>query len=106
MEVDNMMSYNFHLGMITNNLAALLDSFYSSHIHTNRRIELKCSSTSSNFRITEHNTNLLTKLVDKYNGTIRTVDYTCKLSHRFRHKTGMQTNLLVIHISLNLCLRN
>ena len=42
----------------------------SSYVKTNGRIELKGASTSGRLRVSEHNADLLTELVDKDHDTV------------------------------------
>ena len=92
--------------MVTNHLSALLQSLSSADIHTDRWIELQCPSTRCCLRITEHNANLLTQLVDKDYNTVWFTDNRCQLSECLWHQSCLQTYMCITHITLNLLLRN
>ena len=46
--------------------SALSERINSSYVKSYGSIELKCTTTCCNLRVTEHNSNLLSKLIDKY----------------------------------------
>lgn len=67
------------LGMVADHLTALLESLSPSDIHTDRCIELKGTSTCGGLRITKHNADFLTKLVDKDDHAVGSADRCSKL---------------------------
>ena len=66
----NLVLHNLDADTVSNHFAALLRRLNPADIHADRRIELECPSTGRNLRVSEHDTNLLTQLVDKDNDTI------------------------------------
>ena len=62
--------YDFDTGMVTNDFSCLLELFYTAHVQTDRRIKLKCTATGRRLRISKHNTNFFTELVDKDYNTV------------------------------------
>ena len=66
----NLVLHNLDADTVSNHFAALLQRLNPADIHADRRIELECPSTGRNLRVSEHDTNLLTQLVDKNNDTI------------------------------------
>ena len=61
----NLILYNFDAGMVTYHLSALLQCLCTAYIQTDGSLELQRASTGSRLRITEHNSNLFTQLIDK-----------------------------------------
>ena len=73
--------------MVTNNFTTLLKRLNTSHIKSYRRIELQSTSTGRCLRVTKHNANLLTKLVDEDNNTVGLRDNTRQLTKSLRHQS-------------------
>ena len=67
---------------VTYDLTALSERINSSYVKSYGSIELKCTTTCCNLRVTEHNSNLLSELIDKYDNTVGLADNSSELSER------------------------
>jgi len=92
--------------MITNHLTCLLQGFHTTNIQSYGGIEFQCTSSGRSLRISEHNSNFLTKLVDKDNYAICFINNTSQFTKCLTHQTCLHTNMTVSHISIDLCFRN
>ena len=101
----NLIFHYFDTGTVTDDLTALLQCLNSSDIQSYRRIELQCPSTGGGLRVTEHDTYLLTKLVDKNNSTVGFADHSSQLTQCLGHQSRLQTHMAVSHIPVDLRLR-
>ena len=63
-------------------LIAGFDRSCPADIQADRRIELQCIPPRRRFRITEHDTDLHTDLIDEYDGCIVFINAACELSQR------------------------
>ena len=77
--------HNFDLGSITDRLTILFDLLPTSDFQTNGGIIFQCTATGRCLRITEHDTNFLTQLVDKDHRTIGLADDRCQFTQCLRH---------------------
>src|SRR5690606_4063633 len=83
-------------------LAVLLERLDPAYIHTDRSIELECTSAGGHFGVAEHNTDFLTQLIDKNNGAVGFTDHSCKLAEGLGHQTGMKAHMGIAHVSVDL----
>ena len=98
--------HNLHSGFVSYYFTAVLDDRNFAHIDTDAGIELQGISTSGCLRISEHHANLLAQLVDEDARSVGLVDGARELAQCLAHQSGMQTDLVIAHIALNLCLRS
>src|SRR5689334_23538990 len=82
----NLVLYDFNFGSVTDNIFTRLDLAYSTDVQANTGVELECITTGRRFRITEHNTNLHTDLVDENDSSLALVDDTCQFSKCLTHQ--------------------
>ena len=97
--------HNFDSGVVSHHLTALFQCLYSADIHADRWIKFQSTPTCRCLRVSKHNSNLLTQLIDKDNYTIRFTDHCCKFTESLWHQSGLKTYMAVTHISINLRLR-
>ena len=97
--------HDFDTGTVTDHFSTLFDRLGSSDIHTHGSVELQGTSTGGCLRITEHDTDLFTQLVDKDHDTVGLAYHTGQFSQCLRHQSCLQTHMGISHISLDLCFR-
>ena len=91
--------------MVTLDGIAVFDLADATDIEPNRSIELQGITTGGGLRITEHHTDLLTKLVDEDNGGVGLIDRSGHLTQRLTHQTCLQTHFVITHFTVDLCFR-
>ena len=94
--------YHLALCSVANDLRAVLYLLSTSYLYSYRSVELQSTSAWSSFRVSVHNTYLLTDLIDKYSRCIGLCDNRCELSHSLRHKSCKLTNVSVAHFAVYL----
>ena len=89
---------------MTKNLLAFLYGSGLADVQTHTGIELQGITTGGGFWIAEHDTNLLTQLVDEDAGGIGLGYGGSELAKRLAHESSLQANLVVAHIAFDFCL--
>ena len=77
--------------------------FFFTDFKTLRCIEFECISSCGRFRITKHNTDLHTDLIDEYDSSIWFSDHTRHLSKGLTHETSLKPHETISHISFDFC---
>src|SRR3546814_6667632 len=75
----------------------VLDLADATDIEPQGRIELQRVATCGGFGISEHDTDLFTKLVDENTAATGFADGGGELAHSLRHQPGLQTHLGISH---------
>ena len=92
--------------MVTYHLTSLLQRLDTTHIQSDRGIELQGTTTGCCLWITEHHADLLTELVDEDDDTVRLTDNCGQLTQCLRHQTRLKTYMRITHVTFDLRLRN
>src|SRR5699024_11952954 len=66
----NLILYNFDSDMVSDHLSALLEGLCPSDVETDRGIEFQRTSSCSRLRVAEHDTDLLTELIDENHNAV------------------------------------
>ena len=90
--------------MVADHLSRLLQGLLPTHIQTNGRIKLQCTSAGSSLRTAEHHADLFTQLVNKDHGTIGLTDHAGQLPQRLGHQSGLQAHMRIPHLAVDLSL--
>ena len=98
--------HHLNLGLITNDGVLILDWGGLADIKTYRSVILQGITTSGSLRITKHDTNLHTQLVNEDHHAVSLLNGTSELTQSLGHQTSLQTHVVVAHIALDLSLRN
>src|SRR5688572_9757300 len=77
--------HNFNTSTITNDGLTFFDLTNPANIQTYRSIKFKCISTGGSFRISEHDSNFFTELVNEDTATAGSTDSTSEFTKRLRH---------------------
>ena len=93
-------------GSVTDNVSAGFKLFHTTDLHTYGGIEFQSITTGGNLRISVEYTDLLTKLVDKYNRTVASSDGSGQFPECLGHQSCLKTYMGITHIAFQLCLRN
>ena len=70
----NLILHHLDSGTVADILSALLDGFDPTHVQPNRGIKFQGTTTGRCLRISEHDTDLLPQLIDKYHCAIGLAD--------------------------------
>ena len=92
--------------MVADHFAALLQGFRTAYIHTHGRIELQRAAAGRGLGVAEHHADLLTQLVNEDHDTVRTGNDCGELTQGLGHQTGLQTDMCISHVTVDLCLRH
>ena len=71
---------NLHAYLVTQYFISIFQRGDAADIQTDRSVELQCVTTGRRLRITEHDADLLTQLVDEDAGRIGLADGSCQLT--------------------------
>src|SRR5207237_5792615 len=85
---------------------ALLDRLDRPDVDAGRRVELLRPATRSSFGISEHDSDLLTQLVDEDHRRLRLRDRPGELAERLAHEPPLQTHVRVAHLALDFLTRH
>ncbi len=88
-------------GFVANHLITGFDRANAANIEPYGRIELEGVPTRRGLRAAEHDTDLHANLVDKNHHAVGALDATGDLPQCLRHQAGLQTNVLVAHLTIN-----
>ena len=94
------------IDLVADDLRAVLDCLAAADIQTNAGVKLQRSSARRRLRVTEHDPDLFTQLVDEDRRAFAAVHHTAELSHRLGHHARLQTDLRIAHLAIQLCLRH
>ena len=101
----NLIFNNLDLGFFTNIgillITSSLDLSIATDIQTDRSIELQCTATWCCFRITKHNANFFTQLVNENRNRLRFVDRSRQLAHSLAHHPSLQADMAVTNIAID-----
>ena len=97
---------NLNTGTAADNIVAVFQRVDTTYIHTDGRVEFQCAATGSGFRITEHNANLFTDLVDENSSTFGFGNQTCQLTQSLTHQTCLQAYVGITHFAFDFGTRN
>src|SRR6266480_2384323 len=86
-------------------LDAFLERLDPADVETDRRIELQGAAARCGLRRSEHDPNLLAQLVREDADRVGAVERAGKLAQRLRHQPGLQADMAVAHLALDLSLR-
>src|SRR5690606_35970487 len=97
--------HNLHSGLVSGHITVgILDLGGSSDIQSDGSVKFKGVPSSGCFRISEHNTDLLSQLVDKDHTAVGFADRTGEFSQGLRHQTGVKPHFRISHFSFDLTL--
>src|SRR5512133_1864780 len=86
-------------------LDALLERLDPADVETDRRIELQGAAARCGLRRSEHDPNLLAQLVREDADRVGAVERAGELAQRLRHQPGLEADMAVAHLALDLGLR-
>ena len=96
--------YDLDPGPVSNTLTALLEGLDPAHVHSHGSIKLEGAAAGRHFRISEHDADLLAELVDEDDCTVGFADDRRKFAEGLGHQAGMQADVGITHIAVDLCL--
>src|SRR5690348_1141532 len=89
-------------GPVADHVGAVLEGLDAAYVQTDRGVELQCLATRGGLRRTEHHADLLAQLVDEDHRGVGVVQRTGHLAQRLAHQPGLQTDVAVAHLALDL----
>src|SRR5208283_1190139 len=92
--------------LVTDHFLAVLERADAADIQAHRGIELQRIAAGRGLRVAEHHADLHPDLVDEDHDRVRTLDVAGELAQRLGHQTGMQSDLQLAHLALDLRLRS
>ena len=98
--------HHFHLSQFTENLFAIFDRLATTDIQTYRSVELQSVTTGCCFRVTEHNTDFLTQLVDENTSRTCLAHSSRQLTKSLRHQTCLKTYFVITHVAFDFRFRS
>ncbi len=93
-------------GAVADRLGAVLQGLDPADVQPDRGVELQRPATGRGLRRAEHDADLLPQLVDEDRGGVRLVQRTGDLPQRLAHQPGLQTDVGVAHLALDLGARH
>src|SRR5690606_2375019 len=93
---------HFHPGRVADDLVAVLDLPRAADVEPHAGVELERIAAGGRFRIAVHDADLHPQLVDEDHHALRTVDRAGQLAQRLAHQTGLQADVAVAHLALDL----
>ena len=91
---------------VAERLGAVLERLDPADVEAHRRVELERTATRSRLRIPEHDADLLAQLVREDADRVRAVERAGELPQRLAHQPGLQPDVGVAHLALDLRLRH
>src|SRR5215469_10994994 len=98
--------HDLHAGPVSDGVSAVLQRLDPPNVQPDRRVELQRLPTGGGFGRSEHNTYFFPKLVDKDRRRLCLVECAGDLAERLRHQPGLQADVAVPHLALDLGLRH
>jgi hypothetical protein len=89
-------------GAAADDVGALLDLLDAANVEPNRRVELQGPAARRRLGAAEHHTDLLAQLVGEDHRGLRAADGAGQLPQRLRHEAGLEADVRVAHVALEL----
>ena len=89
-------------GAVADRVGAVLEGLDAPHVEADRRVELQRLATGRRLGRAEHDADLLAELVDEDRGRAGRVEGTGDLAQRLRHEAGLEADVAVAHLALDL----
>ncbi len=93
-------------GAVADRVGAVLQRLDASDVEPHRGVELQRPATGRGLRRAEHHADLLAELVDEDRGGLGLVERTGDLPQGLAHQAGLQTDVAVAHLALDLRARH
>src|SRR5688572_5572159 len=97
--------HHFYAGLVADDFLAVLQRADAADVEPERRIELERVAAGRRLGVAEHHADLHADLVDEDDDGVRALDVAGELPERLRHQAGVQADLQLAHLALDLGLR-
>src|SRR6185369_13338101 len=94
--------HDLHANVRADHVFLFLHRTDTTDVETHRRVELERLTTRGGFRIAEHDTDLLTQLIDEDHRRLGASDRTGELPQRLAHEPRLKPNVRIPHVTLDL----
>ena len=100
----NLILHNFDLRPVSDDFLTLLERIALSDVNPDRGIEFQCLAAGRGLRIAVEYPNLLAQLVDEDDYGVGFADHRGEFPEGLAHQPGLQANVTVSHVALDLSL--